>query len=77
MRKLLIIMTALFGLCFSMLGNTKTLKKEEARKILLKGEVIGSGVHEDGYVLIVLRHKSKLYRCNVGSIHVYICNGEE
>ena len=78
MRKLLIIMTVVFGLCFSIIGNAqKILKKEEARNILIKGEAIGSSVDEEGFIVILLRHNSKLYRCTVGSVENYICLGEE
>ena len=68
-------MTVVFGLCFSILGNAETLKKEEARKILLKGEVIGSGSYE-AIVRIVLRYKSKIYVCNVVNAEKYSCHGE-
>ena len=78
MRKLLIIMTAVFGLCFSIIGNAKYLKQEEAIKILLKGEVLVSGFNK-GKAVIILRYKSKIYECTVGSIskRSYFCIGEE
>lgn len=80
MRKLLIIMTVVFGFCFSILGNATTVKKGgEARKILLKGEVLVSSFKESGEAKIILRHKSKIYACTVGSIsrRSYICIGED
>ena len=58
MRKLLIIMTAVFGLCFSINGNAKDkLTWEENRNIVLKGEVISSFAYKTGEInnLITIR----------------------
>ena len=66
-----------FGFCCSLVGNTKDLLETESRTILLKGEVISSGL--DGYNRhnIALRYKNKLYVCVLSTTSSFFCYDEE
>lgn len=77
MRKLLIIMTAVFGLCFSIIGNAKDkLTWEENRNIVLKGEVISSFAYKTGEInnlitrshVLLIRYKGSVYDCETAII---------
>lgn len=46
-KKLITIVTTMFGLNYYSVGNTKDLSGSEQKKIPLEGEVINSGL--DGY----------------------------
>ena len=76
-KKLLTIVTIIFGLSYYLVVYTKDLSGSESKKILLEGEVISSGL--DGYNRhnIALRYKNKLYICVVSTASSFFCYDEE
>ena len=76
-KKLLTIVTIIFGLSYYLVGYTKDLSGSESKKILLEGEVISSGL--DGYNRhnIALRYKNILYICVVSTASTFFCYDEE
>ena len=75
--KILQTIIIVFGLCCSVVGNTKDLSEPESKTILLEGEVISSGL--DGYNRhnIALRYKNKIYVCVVSTASSFFCYDEE
>jgi len=76
-KKLITIVTIIFGLNYYLVGYTKDLSVSESKKILLEGEVISSGLDAYNRHNIALRFKNKLYICVVSTASTFFCYDEE